>query len=59
MLSMSNEQSLGSFPLDRACKRLIDLLGQPVVSEFSHEIKCKCLILVYPVQTLQWHAYTH
>ena len=40
-LAISNADSLGEFPLNQYCTRLIEILAAPMIMDIQGDIKCK------------------
>lgn len=40
-LAISNADSLGEFPLNAYCSRLIEILAAPMVMDIQGDLKCK------------------
>ena len=40
-LAISNADTLGDFPLTDYCRRLVEIMGAPMVMDIQADIKCK------------------
>ena len=48
-LAISNQDSLGEFPLEDYSRRLIEMLGMPnnMGMDILIDIKCKCVVRIF------------